>query len=93
MVNAETNRETENAHDVGQLGIWENGYTVNKLREKRCRERDWLRKKAVLIGNREFRRRTLVPSPGRGVARICWGPLREQTGLHWGAFEHFSDFP
>ncbi len=42
MANAETNGETENARNVGQLGTWGNGCAVNKLRGKRCRGRIWL---------------------------------------------------
>ena len=42
MANAETNGETENARNVGQLGTCGNGYAVNKLRGKRCEERIWL---------------------------------------------------
>jgi hypothetical protein len=38
MANAETNGETESARNHGQMGTCENGYTVNKLRGKRCRE-------------------------------------------------------
>ena len=43
MASAETNGETENARNVGQLGSWRNGYAVNKLRGKRCREWVWLK--------------------------------------------------
>ena len=42
MANAETNGDTENARNHGQLGSWGNGYAVNKLRGKRCREWIWL---------------------------------------------------
>jgi hypothetical protein len=42
MKNAETNGETENARNVGQLRTSGNGHAVNKLRGKRCRERVWL---------------------------------------------------
>jgi len=42
MANAETNGETENARNVGQLGTCGNGYAVNKLRGNRCREGIWL---------------------------------------------------
>jgi hypothetical protein len=38
MANAETNGETENARNVGQLGTCGNGYAVNKPRGKRCKE-------------------------------------------------------
>ena len=40
----ETNGETENARNVGQLGTCGNGYAVNRPRGKRCGERFWLRK-------------------------------------------------
>ena len=42
MANAETNGETENARNVGQLGTWGNGDAVNKLPGKRCEGRNWL---------------------------------------------------
>ena len=38
MKNGETNGETENARNVGQLRTCGNGYAVNKLRGNRCRE-------------------------------------------------------
>ena len=44
MANAEANGETENARNVGQLGTCGNGYAVNKLRGKRCKDKNWLPK-------------------------------------------------
>jgi hypothetical protein len=44
MANAETNGETENAWNVGQLGTCGSAYAVNKLRGNRCQEWIWLRK-------------------------------------------------
>jgi len=43
MANAETNGETENARNVGQMGScgWRGG--VNELRVNRCGERFWLK--------------------------------------------------
>jgi len=41
--NAETNGKRENARNVGQLGTCRSGCAVNKLRGKRCREKNWLR--------------------------------------------------
>ena len=42
MEDAETNGETENARNVGQLGTCEYGYPVNKLRGNRWKEMIWL---------------------------------------------------
>ena len=42
MANAETNGETENVRNVGQLRTSGTGYAVNKLRGKPCGERNWL---------------------------------------------------
>ena len=42
MANAETNGETENARNVGQLGIGGNDCTVNELPGKWCRVGNWL---------------------------------------------------
>ena len=36
--NVETNGETEDARNVGQLGTWGSGYGVNKQRGNRCGE-------------------------------------------------------
>ena len=56
MENAETNGETGTARNVGQLGTCRNGYAVNKLRGKRCREWVWLPERNPLHnGNGEFR--------------------------------------
>ena len=44
VANVETNGETENARNVGQLGTCGSGYAVDKPRGKRCGERFWLRK-------------------------------------------------
>ena len=38
MANAETNRETDNARNVGQMALCRRRYAVNKLRVNRCRE-------------------------------------------------------
>src|ERR1039457_3138279 len=42
MKNAETKGERENARNHGQSRACGNGYAVNKLRGKRCREWVWL---------------------------------------------------
>jgi len=42
MANRETNEETQNAPNVGQLGTCGSGCAFNKLRGKRCGERVWL---------------------------------------------------
>jgi hypothetical protein len=42
MAKAETNRERENARNVGQLRTCGNGYAVNNMQGNRCGERIWL---------------------------------------------------
>jgi hypothetical protein len=40
----ETNGETENARNHGQMGTWRRSRAVNKLRGKRCGKKNWLPK-------------------------------------------------
>jgi len=38
----ETNGETRNARNHGQMGTWRRSHAVNKLRGNRCGEKNWL---------------------------------------------------
>jgi hypothetical protein len=65
MADAETNGEREKARKAGQLGTCGSGCAVNKLRGKRCGQRNWLPERNPV--QESMRRisstRPLAPSP------------------------------
>jgi len=58
---AETNGESENPRNAGQLGTCGSGYTVNKLRGNGCEEGNWL----PIVD--AFRTSVACPTPPMGM--------------------------